>query len=96
MWLDTKILDNLLRRLGERFTPHHRHEICRNVYKPADQRWMDELAIEDGGAVSVRREQVDQHDDLHLVVEREPPAFGIGLFWVGLKWEYITRQGRSL
>jgi len=35
---------------------------------------MDKLAIEDGGAVSVRGEKVDQHDDLHLVVEGEPPG----------------------
>ena len=35
---------------------------------------MDKLAIEDGGAVSVRGEEVDQHDDLHLVVQREPPV----------------------
>ena len=61
--------------------PHHRHEIDRNVYKPADQRWMDKLAIEDGGAVSVRWEKVDQHNDLHLIVEGEPPAFGIGWWW---------------
>ena len=48
----------------------------RSVNKPADQRWMDKLAIEDGGAVSVRGEKVDQHDDLHLVVEGEPPVDG--------------------
>ena len=36
---------------------------------------MDKLAIEDGGAVSVRGEKVDQHDDLHLVVEGEPPVY---------------------
>ena len=35
---------------------------------------MDKLAIEDGGAVSVGGEKVDQHDDLHLVVEGEPPV----------------------
>ena len=46
----------------------------RSVNKPADQRWMDKLAIEDGGAVSVGGEKVDQHDDLHLVVEGEPPV----------------------
>ena len=55
---------------------HHRYKIYRNVIvnKPADQRWMDKLAIEDGGAVRVRGEKVDQHDDLHLVVEGEPPV----------------------
>ena len=40
---------------------------------------MDKFAIEDGGAMSVRREKVDQHNDLHLVVQGEPPVLFIGV-----------------
>ena len=42
---------------------------------------MDKLAIEDGGAVSVRGEEVDQHNDLHLVVEGEPPVVYRGVYY---------------
>ena len=56
---------------------------------------MDKLAIEDGGAVSVRGEKVDEHDDLHLVVEGEPPV-DRGVFYSTGGRLNITRQGRSL
>jgi len=35
---------------------------------------VDKLAIQDGRAMCVWREQVYQDDDLHLIVEREPPS----------------------
>ena len=55
---------------------------------------MDKLAIEDGGAVSVRGEKVDQHDDLHLVVEGEPPVGQTGclIFIWGQVLSYQARK----
>ena len=41
---------------------------------PLNKCWVDELAIQDGRAMCVWREQVYQDDDLHLIVEREPPG----------------------
>ena len=40
---------------------------------------MDKFAIEDGGAMCVGGEEVDQHNDLHLVVQGEPPVLFIGV-----------------
>ena len=44
-------------------------------YTPLDQSWMDKLAVENRGAMCVGGEEVDQHNDLHLIVEGEPPVY---------------------
>ena len=58
--------------------------------------WVDELAVEDAGALGGGREEPEDEDDLHLVVERQPVVNTKRTMVVKRGWNTTSKHRRTV